>query len=87
MLNDTTVLNALQVKALLMDTITHLKFKQHLAPNFHVAKKIYCTAKGIKHTVTSWTLLTHIGQTYKDNGKLDEFLGVCSRMKYDVVLG
>jgi len=86
MLNDTTVLNSFQVLALLHDTITHLKFKQHLAPNYKSAKAAFCNAKGIKTNVSSWTLLTHIGQVYKENNQLDKFMATCTKLGYPVDL-
>lgn len=81
-----TTLNQLQVTALLHDTITHLKFKQHLAPNFKSAKAAFCNAKGIKTNVSSWVLLTHIGQVYKENGILDKFLSTCDKLGYPLNL-
>jgi hypothetical protein len=87
MLNDTTTLNQFQVHALLIDTITHLKFKQHMHRNFKSAKSAFCSAKGIKTSVSSWTLLTHIGQVYKENGLLDKFVNTCDKLGYPVDLG
>lgn len=86
MLNDTTVLNKLQIHSLLLDTITHLKFKQHLHRNYKSAKAAFCSAKGIKSNVSSWTLLTHIGQVYKENGMLDKFMSTCTKLGYPVDL-
>lgn len=81
-----TTLNQFQIHALLMDTLTHLKFKQHLAPNFKSAKVAFCNAKGIKTNVSSWVLLTHIGQVYKENGLLDKFMATCTKLGYPVDL-
>ena len=81
-----TILNQFQVHALLLDTITHLKFKKHLHSNFKSAKAAFCLAKGIKPTVSSWTLLTHIGQVYKENGLLDKFMSTCEKLNYPVTL-
>jgi len=81
-----TILNQFQIHALLLDTITHLKFKQHLHRNYKSAKAAFCEAKGIKTNVSSWVLLTHIGQVYKENALLDKFLATCEKLKYPVDL-
>lgn len=82
-----TTLNLLQMNALLMDTITHLKFKHHIAPNFGNAKKAFCNAKGIKPNVSSFTLLCHMGKVYEENGKLDYFVNTCKKLNYEITIG
>lgn len=79
-----TTLNQLQVHALLIDTITHLKFKQHLHPQYKSARANFIKAKGLKNNVSSWVLLTHIGQVYKENGLLEKFVATCDKLKYPI---
>ncbi len=81
-----TILNQFQIHALLLDTITHLKFKQHLHRNYKSAKAAFCQAKGIKTNVSSWVLLTHIGQVYKENNLLDKFVSTCNKLNYPINL-
>ena len=81
-----TTINTFQLTALLHDTITHLKFKQHIAPNYKSAKTAFCNAKGIKSNVSSWVLLTHIGQVYKDNDMLNKFMSTCTKLGYPIDL-
>ena len=82
-----TQLNQLQIHALLLDTITHLKCKIHLNPNYKGIKNIFCNAKGIKSNISSWVSLTHIRQVYKENGLLDKFVDTCNKLKYPINLG
>lgn len=82
-----TVLNLFQMNALLMDTITHLKFKMHLHRNFKCAKAAFCKAKGIKPNVSSFTLLCHLGKVYEENGKLQYFTDTCKKLNYEITIG
>lgn len=77
-----TNFNQLALKALLLDTISYLKFKRHLPGyNPHV-KEGFCKAKGISSKVQPFTLLKHIGKVYEENGLKDDFFSTCERMGY-----
>ena len=66
-------INRLQLKALLLDTIMHIKHKTHLAPNYTNVKYIVCDALGISRKTTSKKLLNYIGDIYHSNGLGQEF--------------
>jgi hypothetical protein len=66
-------INRLTLKALLMDTITFLKFGNHLAPNWKSAKNALCISAGQKTNISESQLLNLIGLVYKDNKIEAEF--------------
>jgi hypothetical protein len=66
-------MNALQLKALLLDTIMHIKHGSHLHPNYKVAKQTLCEIMGVSFKTTSKTLLIYIGGVYAENNLHDEF--------------
>lgn len=65
--------NQLQLKALLLDTIMHIKHGTHLAPNYTNVKSIVCDAMGISRKTTSKKLLNALGHIYHSNGLGQEF--------------
>lgn len=69
----TTTFNGLTLKALMLDTITHLKTGQHLDKNYITAKRTLCAMSGRKCALTSSELLTLIGMVYEDNKQEDVF--------------
>ena len=60
-------MNALQLKALLLDQITFHKFGQHLAPNFKQAKNSLCDMSGQKRNISTLNTIKLIGMVYIDN--------------------
>lgn len=66
-------MNELSLKALLLDTITYLKFGNHLSSNYKSTKKELCILLGQKTNISASQLLNGIGLVYKDNGKEVEF--------------
>jgi hypothetical protein len=66
-------INRLSLKALLLDTITHLKTKEHLTPHYKATKKEVCIMLGQKTNINSSQLLNGLGLIYKDNGLEIEF--------------
>ena len=66
-------INKLSLTALLLDTITHLKFKFHLSPNYLVTKGDICKYAGQKKSISSKKLLHLIGLVYRDNDIEMEF--------------
>jgi hypothetical protein len=71
--------NRLSLKALLLDTITHLKTGEHLAPNYKVTKSALCKQLGQKLNISSKQLLNGIGLVYKDNKIESEFWAVIDK--------
>jgi len=71
--NMTVEINRLQLKAILLDTITHIKHKQHLAPNYHYMKQVVCDTVGLSRKCTSKTLLEGIKWIYNEVGLIDEY--------------
>lgn len=65
--------NRLQLKALLLDTITFLKFGKHLAPNYRSVKKSLCEMVGQKSNITAKQTLHMIGLVYRDNKLESDF--------------
>jgi len=57
----------------MLDTITYLKFGNHLHPNYKAAKNTLCDMAGQKRNINANQLLTLIGLVYKDNGLEAEF--------------
>jgi hypothetical protein len=76
-------MNALQLKALLLDTITHLKFNYHLHPNYVFAKKQLCEAMGVSTKATSKKLMEMMSLVYEDNGMLNDFTETCLKFNID----
>ena len=66
-------MNRLTLKALLLDTITYLKFGQHMAPNWKNAKVELCKQLGQKTNINAKQLLHGIGLVYRDNNLEAEF--------------
>jgi hypothetical protein len=66
-------INFLALKALLLDTITHLKLGVHLSPNYLLTKGLLCEMLGQKSNISSKKLLHAIGLVYKDNGMEENF--------------
>ena len=71
--------NRLTLKALLIDTITFLKFGHHTAPNWKEAKNTLCTMLGQKTNISTNQLLHGIGLVYRDNNIEAEFWQVIDR--------
>jgi len=57
-------INKLQLFALLQDTVTHIKFGQHLAPNFRSVKQSVLAMFGASKRTSSRDLLAYIGHLY-----------------------
>jgi hypothetical protein len=74
-------INRLSLKALLLDTITHLKTKQHLNPHYKATKKEVCIMLGQKPNISSSQLLNGLGLIYKDNGIETEFWKVIDKFE------
>lgn len=79
-------INRLSLKALLLDTITHLKTGNHLHDNYKVIKKEVCEQLGQKTNIKSLELLNGIGLIYKDNNLEADFWGTLDRMKATYLL-
>lgn len=74
-------INRLQLKALLLDTITFLKFGQHLNQNYKAIKKELCMMVGQKTNINAKQTLHLIGLVYKDNNLENDFWGVIDRQQ------
>lgn len=74
-----TTINTLTLKALLLDTITHLKTGQHLNPQYKTAKVQLCKQLGQKTNINSSQLLNGIGLVYKDNNIESDFWKVIDK--------
>jgi hypothetical protein len=72
-------MNRLTLKALLIDTITFLKFGQHLAPNWKNAKVELCQQLGQKTNISAKQLLHGIGLVYRDNNLESEFFATIDK--------
>lgn len=72
-------INAISLKALLLDTITVLKTGEHLAPNYKATKYAFCDMLGQKRSIKSKALLNAIGLVYKDNGQELKFWSVVDK--------
>jgi len=72
-------MNRLTLKALLLDTITFLKFGHHTAPNWRNAKVELCTLLGQKSNISAKQLLAGIGLVYRDNEIEEEFWAVIDK--------
>lgn len=83
---ETPTLNGLQVKALLLDTITHYKHGQHLAPNYMSFKRVFLKSMGLKANANDLTVLTAIGNLYNDNGLRSEFTATMAKFNMDVTI-
>jgi len=65
-------MNRLQLKALLLDSITHYKNGMHLAPNYRQAKAMFCEMLGVSSRTSSKKMIDLIYAVYVDNGLQDE---------------
>lgn len=74
-----TTVNRIALKALLLDTITHLKFGHHLNKGYKVTKNEVCLALGQRTNINSTQLLHGIGLIYKDNKIENEFWSVIDK--------
>jgi hypothetical protein len=73
--------NRLTAKALLIETITLLKFGQTLAPNYKIAKAEFCKVANVKASIKSKEFLLLIQSVYNDNGLSNEFDTTISKFK------
>jgi len=74
-------INRLSLKALLLDTITYLKFGHHLAPNYKITKNLLCNMSGVKTTINAKQLLSLIGTIYQDNNLGNEYIETLTNLK------
>jgi len=65
--------NRLALKALMLDTIMHIKHGHHLAPNYQYMKHQVCDAMGVSRKCTSKTLLEAIKSIYEQAGLIDDY--------------
>ena len=65
-------MNRIQLKALLLDSITHYKHGKHLSYNATHVKKQYCKMIGISNRTTSKKMIDLLYWTFCDNGLKDE---------------
>jgi len=72
-MEQTVTFNRLQLKALLLDTIMHIKHKEHLAPNYINVKRQVCEFMGISPRCTSKVLLSALGVIYQRGGLYNEY--------------
>jgi hypothetical protein len=79
-------INTLSLKALLLDTITHLKTKQHLNPHYKTTKKEVCLMLGQKPNISSSQLLNGLGLIYRDNKKEVEFWRIIDKFEAEKYL-
>lgn len=73
--------NRLQMKALLLDTIMHIKYKRHLAPNYTNVKYQVCDFIGLSRRCNSKTLLSALGVIYQRAGLYNEYHETRSKFK------
>jgi hypothetical protein len=76
----TVEINRLQLKALLLDTVFHIRHKQHLAPNYHYMKEVVCDIVGLSRKCTSKKLLEGIRAIYDEVGLIDEYNKVITKL-------
>ena len=81
-----STINKLSLKALLLDTITHLKTGEHLERSYKVTKVEVCKLLGQKANISSQQLLNGIGLIYKDNNIENEFWRVIDKFKAEKYL-
>lgn len=79
-------INRLQLKALLLDTVTVLKFGTSLAPNSKAVKKQLCEQLGQKANISNSQLLNGIGLVYKDNGLESDYWRIIDKFKAEKYL-
>jgi uncharacterized protein YjaG (DUF416 family) len=60
-------MNRLQLKALLLDSITHYKNGTHLAPNYRQVKAMFCEMVGVSTKTSSKKMIDLIYAVYVDN--------------------
>ena len=78
-MEQTVEFNRLQMKALLLDTIMHIKHKQHLAPNYTNVKNQVCDFMGLSRRCTSKVLLSALGVIYQRAGLYNEYHNTVSK--------
>lgn len=65
-------MNRLQLKALLLDSISHHKHGVHMAPNYKQVKNIFCDMVGVSTRTSSKKMIDLIYSVYVDNGLKEE---------------
>ena len=78
--------NRLTAKALLIETITLLKFGQTLAPNYKIAKAEFCKVANVKASIKSKEFLLLIQSVYNNNGLNEDFNNTISKFKANQLL-
>jgi len=73
--------NRLTSKALLIETITILKFGQTLTPNYKISKAEFCKVANVKTSIKSKEFLLLIQSVYNNNGLSEEFNNTISKFK------
>lgn len=72
-MEQTVTFNRLQMKVLLLDTIMHIKHKQHLAPNYTNVKYQVCDYLGMSRRCSSKALLAALDVIYQQAGLYNEY--------------
>jgi hypothetical protein len=65
--------NRLVLKAVLLDMITFVKFRRHMAPNWQSGKQTICIALNLSLKANPKTVIKAIGKCYADNNLKDEY--------------
>ena len=65
-------MNRLQLKALLLDSISHYKNGMHMAPNYKQVKNTFCNMVGVSTRTSSKKMIDLIYCVYVDNGLKEE---------------
>ena len=73
------IMNRLTLKALLLSTITELKFGSPLAKNSLIAKRQYKKLAGLAKNANNKKVLNALELTYKDNDLEAEFLAIINK--------
>ena len=73
------MVSRLQLKTLLLDSVTYFKHKRHLVRNHRNFKIEYCELLGISNGISNKNLIKHIGRTYKENGLEADFVQVMNK--------
>lgn len=81
---DTKQVNAIALKALLLDTVFHLKHGHHIHRNQLISKRTVCSILGISSRISSEKFLSVLHEIYKDNGREADFLNTVG--KYGIKL-
>jgi hypothetical protein len=79
-------INKVTLKALLLDTITHLKTGEHLTSNYKATKKEVCLLLEQRTNINSSQLLNGIGLIYKDNKIENEFWYIIDKFQAEKYL-